>query len=69
LSVRPSGCLSAFYQRGFHWTDFREISYWGFLRKSVRELEFWLKSDKHIGTSHEDLGTLFDIVDSSTKTF
>ena len=37
------------YQRGFHWTDFRETRYWGPERKSVEKIQTWLKSDKTIG--------------------
>jgi hypothetical protein len=27
------------YQRGFHWTGFRETGYWGPLRKSVEKVQ------------------------------
>ena len=34
MSVSLSACL---YQHGSHWTDFREIWYWGLLKKICRE--------------------------------
>jgi hypothetical protein len=42
LSVRT-------YQRGYHWTDFREICYWVLLRKSVDKSQIWSKSEKSMG--------------------
>jgi hypothetical protein len=36
-------------QHRSHWTDFFEISYWGFLKKPVDDRKFWLKSGKNIG--------------------
>jgi hypothetical protein len=39
------------YQRNYHRTDFREILYWGLLRKSVEKIQIWLK----LGTLHEDI--------------
>jgi hypothetical protein len=35
-------------QRGFHWTDFREILYWPLLLKSVYKIQICLKSGKNI---------------------
>jgi len=38
MSVRPPMCPSVCtYQRGFHWTDFSEIRYWGAYMKICRE--------------------------------
>jgi hypothetical protein len=34
ISIRPPAPL---LQRGSHWTDFREILYWGLLRKHVEK--------------------------------
>jgi hypothetical protein len=36
LSIRLSGRL---YQRGCHWTGFRETGYWGPLRRSVEKIQ------------------------------
>jgi hypothetical protein len=47
------------YQRGSHWTGYREIWYWALLSKSVDKTENWLQSDNNIGTVHEDLSTLY----------
>ena len=50
-SVMSSVSLPHFgrmYQRGFHWTDFREIWYRRLLCKSVEKVQIWLKSGKHI---------------------
>jgi hypothetical protein len=32
MSVRLSLCI---YQRGFHWTDFREILYWEIIKQTL----------------------------------
>jgi len=45
-SVRPYVLM---YQRGSHWTDFREVFYWRLLWKSVEKIHIWLKSDKNVG--------------------
>jgi len=37
------------YQRGLHWTGFRETGYWGPLRKSVEKIQIYLKSGKTVG--------------------
>ena len=37
------------YQRGSHWTDFRETWYSGLLWKPSRKIQMWLKSGKNIG--------------------
>jgi hypothetical protein len=44
IYVRRSGCLSVcssvrMNQRGFHWADFRQNSYWALLQKSVEEIQ------------------------------
>jgi len=31
------------YDRGSHWTDFREIWYWALLRKLVEKVQIWVK--------------------------
>ena len=36
-------------QRGFHWTDFREIRYTIIFRKCVEKIQVSLKSDKNNG--------------------
>jgi hypothetical protein len=43
------------YQRGFHWTDFREILHVGLLRKFVEDFKIWFKS----GTLLENLNTFY----------
>ena len=48
LSVRK-------YKIGSHWTDFRKTWNWKLLRKSLEKIEISLKSNKNIGTLHEDL--------------
>jgi hypothetical protein len=68
-SICPSVCLSVrVYQRISHWTDFREIWYWGLLRKSVEKLQICLKSDNNIG-QFTWRRKYYYIVDSSTKYF
>jgi hypothetical protein len=54
-SVRPYVCKE---ELDFHWTDFREILYWGLLLKSVVKTRFVLQSEETSGTSHEGLSTL-----------
>jgi len=50
MSDRSSVCLSVcLYQHGSHWTDFREIWYWGLLRKPAETLQISLQLDKNIG--------------------
>ena len=45
----PSVLVSVhLYQRGSHWTDFREIWYWPLLRKSVEKFQILYKSDQNI---------------------
>ena len=39
ISVCPSFRI---YQRRSHWTDFREIWYWGLLRKHIDKFNIWL---------------------------
>ena len=36
-------------KHGSRWTDFREISYWKFLLKSVQEIYIWRKYDNNNG--------------------
>jgi hypothetical protein len=33
-------------QLGYKWVDFHEILFWGFLLKSIDQIEVWFKSDK-----------------------
>ena len=50
MSVRLSVCLSAhMLQHDSHWSDFREIWYCEFLRKSVEKPQTWFITDKNIG--------------------
>jgi hypothetical protein len=43
----PSVCSCVFmYKLGSHWMDFHEIWYWGFLWKSVKIFQIWLKFGK-----------------------
>jgi hypothetical protein len=49
------------HQRCLHWADFREICYWGFLRKSTE------KSPDFVKNGHEDLTTF--TVDIGMKYF
>jgi hypothetical protein len=44
LSVCLSICQE---QLGFHWTDFREFIYWGFLLKSANHVKMWLMSSEN----------------------
>ena len=50
MLVRPSVFT---HQLGFHWTNFREILYWGgwgtFHENLFEKLQIWLKSDKNNG--------------------
>ena len=46
MSARLSLCI---YQRGFHWTDFREILYWEIKKKSFEKLEIWFNLDQNTG--------------------
>jgi hypothetical protein len=46
--VAASLCVRM-YERGSHWTDFREIWYWALSRKPVETIQIWLKSGKNIG--------------------
>jgi hypothetical protein len=50
--VRPFVCLSVrMYQRGFHWSNFREHFYWvGTFKKVCWESPVCFKPDKNIGT-------------------
>ena len=49
LHVRPSARTSVHvYHRGSHWTDYREIWYWGLFWKSVGEIPILLKSGEKI---------------------
>ena len=43
-------CPSVFphNQRCSHWTEFREIWYWRLVRKSIKQFQIWLKSDKNM---------------------
>ena len=41
-------CVPHMFQHGSHWTDFREIWYWGLLWKCVEKPQILLKSDKNI---------------------
>jgi hypothetical protein len=48
-AVRPSVRLSlCVYQRGSHWTDFREIWYWRLLGKHSERIEIFFKLCKNI---------------------
>lgn len=49
LAVRP--CVRM-YQRGFRWTELREIWCWGLVfKRTVEKMEIWLKLCKNIGHS------------------
>jgi hypothetical protein len=63
LFVRPSVRM---YHLGCHWMDFREIWYWGLLRKSVAKTQILLQSDRHIGEFTKRQKDIY-IVKSSTK--
>ena len=48
--VCPSARLSVPVQQlGSHWTEFHEILHLSIFRKSVEQIQFWLKSDKNNG--------------------
>jgi len=50
MSFRLFVCLSLYsFQGGSYRKDFREIWYWGLLRKSFQKLQAWLKLDKNTG--------------------
>ena len=53
LPISPVISVPSFlriHQHGSHWTDFREIWYWGtFTKKFVEEVRTWLNSCKNIG--------------------
>ena len=50
MTVRASVCHSVrMKQLGFHWTDFDEILYVSFIRKSVEKIQVSLKSDNNNG--------------------
>jgi len=42
--VSSSACME---QPKSHWMDFHEILYWGLLTKSLKKIQFQLKSDKN----------------------
>jgi len=46
MSVRPSVLT---VHLGFHWTDFHAISYLSIFRKSIKKIQFSLKSGKNTG--------------------
>ena len=58
-SVRPSVRI---YQRGCLWKNFREVSYWALLCKSVEKMQLWLKL---ACTFCEDLSIFLVVVGSN----
>jgi hypothetical protein len=46
------------YQRGFHWTHFREILCWGLLTKICQENPDLVTIAQKLGTLHEDPSTV-----------
>ena len=45
------------YQRGCHWTDFRETWYWGLRENMPRKKKIVKIGQKYRGTVYEDLST------------
>jgi len=48
MSIHPLCVPPPIYRRGSHWTDCREIWYWGLLRKFVDTFKILWKSGKNI---------------------